>query len=456
MLDGSTDDQFSGSQPGHAGGSDLLPLRGPVALVTPGWPPEAMSNGIVSYTARIRRVLRALGMRVFVVGPVVCTCSEASGDDVIDVSSDYEKKNMLKRAVQKVCCRLGVDRVGRRRLTKRLAMALDQLVRDHGLQLAQMEESFGWADPVSQTLRVPLIVRAAGPWFLVGPSQGVPADRTFESRVRAEGLGLRSAAGVFAPSRHVLDAISDYYGFVPKVSAVIPSPIAPCTPDKRWRLKGSAKGRILFVGRFDRCKGGDLVIRAFGRVVSEHHDAKLVFVGPDTGMIRAAGGANMHLSEFLDGMGESIVDRGRIEVLGRQTPEQIARLRLDCQVSVVCSRFENFPNTILEAMSQGSPIVASDVGGIPEMIQHERNGLLCRPDDSEDLADKILTLLRDPDFAAGLAAQAAIDAEDRYHPDKIARKTLAFYRRVIGSCTREGGPRETACFGSCGEAGSQS
>ena len=145
----------------------------------------------------------------------------------------------------------------------------------------------------------------------------------------------------------------------------------------------------------------------------------------------------MHLPELIDQIIDCVGDRGRIEVLGRQTPEQITRLRLDCQVCVVCSRFDNFPNTVLVAMSQGCPIVASDVGGIPEMIQHERNGLLCRPGDSEDLAAKILMVLRNPEFAASLGAQAAIDAETRYHPDKIARQTLAFYRRVIDSSGRK-------------------
>lgn len=437
VRDGSNDEQSSCSDSVRADGSHFLRLPGPVALVSPGWPPEAMSNGIVSYTARIRQVLRELGVRVFVVAPVACGYDEASDLDVVDSNSDCEKKSVLERAAQSLCCRLGVDRSGWRRLTKRLALRLSQLESDHGLKLAQMEESFGWAASVANALPIPLVVRAAGPWFLVGPSQGVPADRAFGRRVRAEGVALRTAAGVISPSRFVLDAISDYYGFVPDISAAIPSPIATCPPDGRWKLEDSAKGRVLFVGRFDRCKGGDLVIQAFAGIARQHPEARLVFVGPDTGMIPVTGGPNVHLSEFLDKMAGSIGDRRRIEVLGRQTPAQINRLRLECQVSVVCSRFENFPNTVLEAMSQGCPIVASDVGGIPEMIQHERNGLLCRSGDPEDLAAKILTLLGNPELAAKLGRQAVIDAEQRYHPRIIAEKVLAFYQRVIDSWARK-------------------
>ena len=66
----------------------------------------------------------------------------------------------------------------------------------------------------------------------------------------------------------------------------------------------------------------------------------------------------------------------------------------------------------------------------PEIVQHHRNGLLCRSADPVDLAQKIETLLDHPQTAAQLGRQAAIDCEARYNPRQIAGQSLEFYTEV--------------------------
>jgi glycosyltransferase involved in cell wall biosynthesis len=100
-------------------------------------------------------------------------------------------------------------------------------------------------------------------------------------------------------------------------------------------------------------------------------------------------------------------------------------------VTAVCSRYENFPNVVLEAMARGCPLVAPEVGGVPEIVQDGRNGLLFRPGDAADLAQKLLALLGNPSLAEKLGRQGAVDCSERYDPDKLAEKTIAFYRQVI-------------------------
>jgi glycosyltransferase involved in cell wall biosynthesis len=88
------------------------------------------------------------------------------------------------------------------------------------------------------------------------------------------------------------------------------------------------------------------------------------------------------------------------------------------------------PNVILEAMACGLPIIATAVGGIPDIIQHDRNGLLIPPDDAGALREAVLRLLADPDLAARLGRQARADAEQRYSIETITDAYLALYARI--------------------------
>jgi glycosyltransferase involved in cell wall biosynthesis len=85
----------------------------------------------------------------------------------------------------------------------------------------------------------------------------------------------------------------------------------------------------------------------------------------------------------------------------------------------------------LEAMANGVPVVLPDHGSFPEMIADTGGGLLCRPHDPADLADKLADLLRDPALAArlGLAGQQAI--RDRFHASAMARNTLELYQSLV-------------------------
>ena len=100
-------------------------------------------------------------------------------------------------------------------------------------------------------------------------------------------------------------------------------------------------------------------------------------------------------------------------------------------VTTVCSRYENAPRALIEAMSLGCPIVAARVGGVPEIMQDQVDGLLHRPEDPDDLAARIVALLNNPDQAAELGRQAAATCERRFDPDVIATRSVEFYREAI-------------------------
>jgi glycosyltransferase involved in cell wall biosynthesis len=101
-------------------------------------------------------------------------------------------------------------------------------------------------------------------------------------------------------------------------------------------------------------------------------------------------------------------------------------------VFVLPSRSEAFPNSVIEAMATGLPVVASDIGGIPELIEHGRNGLLVRPGDAGELARAVIELLRRQSFARALGRKARVDVLTRYPIDRMVEQFETLYLAEMG------------------------
>jgi glycosyltransferase involved in cell wall biosynthesis len=99
-------------------------------------------------------------------------------------------------------------------------------------------------------------------------------------------------------------------------------------------------------------------------------------------------------------------------------------------VFVLPSLTEGLPITILEAMMTAVPIVASSVGGIPELLQNGRYGILVPPGRSDQIADAIRTVIDFPAMAADRAAQARRFASTEYSSQRMAERYLGLYRSV--------------------------
>jgi glycosyltransferase involved in cell wall biosynthesis len=204
-------------------------------------------------------------------------------------------------------------------------------------------------------------------------------------------------------------------------------------PSVRWALESCDRNLILFVERFDRHKGADILVKAFAKVAGNRKAIKLLFVGPDFGLPLDEG--VIGLSEYLTQQIPLEV-RERIEYLGRLPHREIERLRTQAYLTIVCSRYENFPNTVVEAMAAGCPTIATNTGGIREMIFDSRNGLLVAAEDVDGLASAIGKMLDDPAFARKLGEQAARDCRDWFDARKVAERAVSFYSKVI-ECYRE-------------------
>jgi glycosyltransferase involved in cell wall biosynthesis len=101
-------------------------------------------------------------------------------------------------------------------------------------------------------------------------------------------------------------------------------------------------------------------------------------------------------------------------------------------VLVVPSLTEGSPLVTLEAMAAGVPVVASAVGGIPDQIRHDKEGLLVPPGDTGALGDALLELLRDPDRARRLGEAGRRRAASQFSHATMVRRIEEIYRDVLG------------------------
>jgi glycosyltransferase involved in cell wall biosynthesis len=94
---------------------------------------------------------------------------------------------------------------------------------------------------------------------------------------------------------------------------------------------------------------------------------------------------------------------------------------------------DNCPMVVLEAQAAGVPVIASNVGGVPDLVQDGRTGLLTDPARPETMSKALARLLGDPTLAKQLAEEGRSQAKARFHPKVIAEKHLEIYREIIAS-----------------------
>jgi glycosyltransferase involved in cell wall biosynthesis len=132
---------------------------------------------------------------------------------------------------------------------------------------------------------------------------------------------------------------------------------------------------------------------------------------------------------------ERLVDRldlGRhVDFTGFRS--DVANLLGCTDVVVLCSETESAPLTLLEGMSSGLPVVATNVGGIPEIVEDGVNGYLVPPKHPEAIAERILELNADPKLRRRLGGSARETILERYTIDKIVDQYVDVYKEIIKS-----------------------
>jgi glycosyltransferase involved in cell wall biosynthesis len=94
---------------------------------------------------------------------------------------------------------------------------------------------------------------------------------------------------------------------------------------------------------------------------------------------------------------------------------------------------DNCPMAVLEAMAAGVPVLAAEVGGVPDLIEKRRTGLLCDPHDAASMCAAMGELVNDSSLRKRLAEEARIEARRRFHPLAIAERHVEIYREMLNA-----------------------
>jgi glycosyltransferase involved in cell wall biosynthesis len=184
--------------------------------------------------------------------------------------------------------------------------------------------------------------------------------------------------------------------------------------------KKTGVSTILYVGRLEEYKGVNFLINAFPRIKSFFPEARLVIVGK--------GSYKLELVSLANNLGV----QDSTEFLENLSGEELMQLYLSSSLFVTLSQYEALPVALLEAMAHGLPVIATSVGGVPEVIQSGKNGfLLDYPPNEKTLINIVKPLLEDPELSNKVGSSAKQTILSKFSWDDVARNLLSLYREII-------------------------
>lgn len=289
------------------------------------------------------------------------------------------------------------------------------------LQLRQL-----WHLPVvhmSHTLGYPKNAAAQQPW-----------EHEPLRRLQIEYEVLRKSDALVAESPASKQHMVQEYGVDPQRIQVVPCGVdTTLFQPQDWRQARRALALpetapiLLFVGRIQPLKGLGTLLRAAQGVRQHYPDLHVLIVGggvdeSDTNEAEELG--------RLQALGQQLGLTPHLHFIKAQPQEALAQYYAAADVFVMPSHYESFGMVVLEAMACGTPVVASDVGGLAWTVQHERTGLLAPVSDWHAFAQAIIRILATPERRETFG-HAAIQRARTFAWEQIVEENLQLYHRLI-------------------------
>ncbi|NLC12342.1 MAG: glycosyltransferase family 4 protein [Firmicutes bacterium] len=178
-----------------------------------------------------------------------------------------------------------------------------------------------------------------------------------------------------------------------------------------------AEIKVGMLGRLIGAKGPDLFLESMPRILRQHPGVRFVIAGDGPWQLK------------LRNMSRQLGLQGKVDFIGR--PMSVSTLLHQLKVLVIPSRTEGLSITALEALAAQCPVVASKVGGIPEVVRHGQTGLLVAPEDTEALADAVIYLLDNPQYGQRLARAGRLLVEKQFTLDNMLKRIEQIYEEIL-------------------------
>lgn len=229
-------------------------------------------------------------------------------------------------------------------------------------------------------------------------------------QMRERRIAVRSVGAVVCISQNIKSYVDRLFNN--KVIYVIPNIVDVYKYGNKKEI-GKLRSNILFVGTLGKFKGCEYVIKAMSGILKEFPDCILRIIGDGE-----------RYEEFIElskelGVHQNIIFEGFIQA------EKMLDYYNSTDIVVFPSVVpETFGRVAAEAMAAGKPVIASNVGGIPEIVEHEETGILVEPKNPKQIADAVKYLLENPDVAREMGKRGKELVKKRYSPSIIAKKYL--------------------------------
>lgn len=408
-----------------------------ICLMSDEYPPETGWGGIATYNRNLAEGLAAAGHNVYVISSCVENPSvEKRGNLEIHRVKFHPRTKFGQRVwwhwiqpfLRKRCIeflrRIEFGLAARKRF---------RFLRDRiPMHVVESPEYYGSTWFLRGKLRsCPVIVKLHTPTEVNCHINSQPVSRDVRLSNIFEKGAVRKATRVHSPSRKMIEIVQQIWIKDLRDVDLLEYPIdaGKYGFGKGWQ--GPTKN-FLFTGRLEKRKGVDLMVKAFD-TLHDLDDVELLIAGHDTPTF-ALDGKNVPFQELLPTLGLRQKTLARIRFLGRKPLDELIPLYQSAYACVIPSTsFENFPNSCLEALACGKPVIVSDKGGMVEMAPHEVAGLHFRAGDVEDLARALRRFATDPAMVARCGKAARRIVEERYHTPIMIDKIVASYEKLIAS-----------------------
>lgn len=231
-----------------------------------------------------------------------------------------------------------------------------------------------------------------------------------------EKKALQNADKIIAVSNWMKNNVENIIGRDPKI-IYIPNGVnyEKYTHSKKVKINHPS---ILFIGRLVKLKGLDLLLKSLHIVKESIPDIHLYVIGQ----------GSQH--EKLTSLAVKLNVNNNISFLGFFSGDEKNQFLASADIFVMPSRIENASISLMEALASGIPIVASNVGGIPHILNYGEYGILVEPENPEDLANGIIKLIGDPVLRKELSEKGRKRAQE-YSWDEITKKTIELYQSLV-------------------------
>lgn len=403
-----------------------------ICLISREYPPDSGWGGIGTYTYYQAHALKQLGHDVEVVALA------ASKNGSMRTGANLEEGILVHRVPQeKVMPELEMIKLSTPfthfvlSSVFTLSRAIFRLHSEKPFDLAEAPEHLAEGLCPALNRLLPLVIRLHTPQskFIAEGFHNLKSNFDQEFVAMLERMAMLSADLISSPSEDIADFVAGDFCYPRESIRIIRNPVdtKKFAPEGSKAFEKDGTVSILFVGRLEERKGVQYLIQAIPKIVAEHKNVEFVIIGADTN--NAPGQTSM--LAYLQKMLADNNCASHARFMAFVPLNELPNYYRSAQICVFPSLYDNAPCTVLESMSCGCPVVTSDAGGAKEYMVNGESGMVVPARNSEELANAIISLLKDPQKRESMGKAARQRALELYTAPDLAAQALIAYQEAI-------------------------